>query len=56
MYHQELIDLPTDIALAELKRQLAEEESEKQKAGTAFPHNITPSVLLQKVLEIEAAQ
>lgn len=45
-----------DVELAELKRQLTKEDSEKRKTGATFPHDIAPSVLLQKMLDIEAFQ
>jgi hypothetical protein len=45
-----------DIALSELKSQLAKEDSERRKAGGTFTHEITPSIFIQRALDIEAAQ
>ena len=52
----ELIDSPKDTALAELKIQLAKEDSNNRKTGTTFAPEMTPSVFIQRALEVEAAQ
>ena len=50
------MDPPKDVALADLKNQLAKEDSDKRETGTVFAHEMTPSMFIQGVLEVEAAQ
>ena len=42
--------------LAKLKDELSKEDSEKQKLGMDFPHEMSPAAFLQRALDIEAAQ
>lgn len=39
-----------------LTKQLAREDSEKQTAGVAYLHGVSPAAFLQQLLVIEAAQ
>jgi hypothetical protein len=42
--------------LAALKRELAEDDTDKRNGGTTFAHEITPSGFVQRALDIESSQ
>lgn len=46
----------TGETLNKLKGQLAKEESEQLKIGVSFPHDVSPSIFLQRAFDVEAAQ